>query len=127
MRVLEQIVLWVAGLGFIAFGAAFVVAPLQTIAAAGIAVDGANAAAELRAFYGGLELALGGLICVLALNPARRRDALVLTAVAYLGIGLARASGMIQYGADSDFLRVAVATELTLGIAAALLARRLHT
>jgi len=126
MRALETIVLWVAGLGFVAFGALFVVDPIGTLAAAGIAVSGAVAAAELRAFYGGLELALGGLICVLALRPDRRRDALVLSAVVYLGIGLARASGMLQFGADSAFLRFAVATELALGVASALLARRLR-
>jgi hypothetical protein len=124
MRALELVVLWIAGLGFVAFGALFVLDPIGTIAQAGIVVSGAVAAAELRAFYGGLELALGGLICVLALKPQRRRDALTLTAVCDLGIGLARLSGMLQFGADNAFLRLAVATELTLGIAAALLARR---
>ena len=124
MRALEAVVLWIAGLGFFAFGAMFVVDPLGTIAQAGIATSGPVAAAELRAFYGGLELALGGLICALAMKPARRRDGLVLSAVCYLGIGLARASGMLQFGADSAFLRFAVATELTLGIASVLLAKR---
>lgn len=126
MRWIEAVVLWVAGLGFVAFGAMFFVAPLETIAKAGIEVAGAGAvaSAELRAFYGGLELALGGLIGALALRPARRRDALVLTAVCYLGIGLARLSGIVQYGADSGFLRLAVVTELALGVGAVALAAR---
>ena len=75
----------------------------------------------IRDFTG---IALGGLICALALKPARRRDALMLTAVCYLGIGLARLSGMLQFGGDSAFLRFAVATELALGVASALLAKR---
>ena len=124
MRALELIVLWIAGLGFTAFGVLFIVDPLGTLAMGGIAVSGAVAAAELRAFYGGLELALGGLICALALKPERRRDALILSAVCYLGIGLARASGMLQFGADSSFLRFAVVTEFALGVTAAVLARR---
>lgn len=124
MRALEAIVLWIAGLGFVAFGAMFVVDPIGTLGMAGIAVSGPVAAAELRAFYGGIELAIGALICFLALKPARRRDALILTAVCYLGIGLARLSGMVQFGASTDFLRFAVATELTLGIASVALAWR---
>ena len=124
MKTLAQVLLWVSGLGYAGFGVAFLLAPLRTMALAGIALEGGVAAVELRAFYGGLELALGGLICALALKPARRRDGLVLSAVCYLGIGLARLSGMLQFGADSAFLRFAVATDLTLGIASVLLAKR---
>jgi hypothetical protein len=90
----------------------------------GLAFVDPNAPVEIRAFYGGLELALGGLICALALSPARRRDALILSAVVYLGIGLARLSGLVQYGADGDVMRYAMFVELDLGVGAALLAWR---
>ena len=58
----KRITLWLGGVGYLAFGAAFLIDPLQTLAAAGIALSGDLAATELRAFYGGLEVALGGLL-----------------------------------------------------------------
>ena len=78
MRVFAPIVLWVGGLGFLGFGVAFLLAPLPTIALAGLQLQGAVAATELMAFYGGLEIALGALLVACALRPARRADGLLL-------------------------------------------------
>src|SRR5688572_27481664 len=108
MRVFETIVLWVSGLSLLAFGVAFEVAPLKTMAAAGIELTGPIAAAELRAFYGGVELALGVLILAWTLREPRRREALLLTFAVFAGIGLSRLAGMVIEGADSSFLRLAL-------------------
>ena len=76
MKTLAQVLLWVSGLGYAGFGVAFLLAPLRTMALAGITLEGGVAAVELRAFYGGLELALGALIVAAALAPGRLRDGL---------------------------------------------------
>lgn len=120
MRHLAPIALWLGGLGFLAFGIAFLVAPLPTFALTGLVLDGPVAAAEIMAFYGGLELALGALVLACALRPARRRDGLLLMGVAYAAIGLARLAGMVAHGADTPFLRAALALELGLALLALL-------
>ena len=119
MRVLELVVLWLSGLSLLGFGVAFLVAPLETMASAGITLTGALEATELRAFYGGLEVALGVLVVACVLSPARRRDGLVLTLAIFAGIGLARLSGMLLSGADTGFLRFALSTELGFALLAA--------
>jgi hypothetical protein len=127
MKTIGIIALWLGGLGFLAFGVAFLVAPLQTFALAGVDLAGPVAAAEVMAFYGGLEIALGSLLLACAWQPARRRDGLVLMAAVYAGIGLARLAGMLAHGADSSFLRVALGLELglaALAIAALAATRR---
>ncbi len=120
MRFLAPSVLWLGGLGFLGFGVAFLLAPLQTIAMAGLPLDGAVAATELMAFYGGLEIALGALLVACALKPSRRRDGLVLMLATYAGIGLARVVGMLTTGGDTPFLRVALALELGFALLAAI-------
>lgn len=127
MKTVGIIALWLGGLGFLAFGLAFLAAPLETFALAGVVLQGPVAAAEVMAFYGGLEIALGGLLVACALRPARRADGLVLMATVYAGIGLARLAGMLVHGADSSFLRVALGLELglaALAIAALAATRR---
>ena len=123
MQVFARVVLWISGLGMLGFGLAFLWAPLETMAAAGLSLEGALAATELRAFYGGLEVALGLLILACALRAERLRDGLVLSLAIYGGIGLARLAGMLIEGSDTPFLRFALATELGLAIAAAIALR----
>ena len=118
MRVVDTVVLWVAGLSLLGFGIAFCVAPLATFAAAGLVLEGPLAATELRAFYGGLELALGALMLGCAIRPARRRDGLVLVFAVFAGIGVTRLFAMLASGADTGFLRAALATELALALLA---------
>ena len=119
MALFVQLVLWLGGLGFAAFGVAFLLAPLETFALAGIRFTGAAAAAEIMAFYGGLELALGALLLTCALRPARRRDGLLLMTAAYASIALARLAGMLIHGADDSFLRLALVIEAGLAVLAA--------
>ena len=112
MRVLIPVLLALSGLSFLGFGIAFLIEPRATLALAGVATEGAIAATELRAFYGGVEVALGALILYCAWRPDRRRDGLWLTLVCYGAIGLTRIVGMVIDGSDSFFLRCAAATEI---------------
>jgi hypothetical protein len=115
---LDRVLLWVAGLGFAAFGLAFLIHPLETFALTGLTLNGPIAVAELMAFYGGLELALGALLVACASTPHRLRDGLLLTAVLYGAIAAARAAGMALTGADNAFLRAALAMESALALLA---------
>ena len=123
MQTFARVLLWISGLGMLGFGLAFRWAPLATMAAAGLVREGALASTELRAFYGGLEVALGLLMIACAMRPGRLRDGLVLSLAIYGSIGLARLSGMLISGADTPFLRFALATELGLALAAAIALR----
>ena len=118
MNILARVTLWLGGLGFLGFGIAFLVAPLDTLAAAGIALSGDTAATELRAFYGGLEVALGALLIAADLRGARRHG-LILCLASYGGIGAARALGMAIAGSATSFFWFALATEATLALLAA--------
>ena len=120
MRAFGLVVLWLGGLGFLAFGVAFLLAPLPTMAMAGVQLSGALAATELMAFYGGIELALGGLLIGCALTAGRLRDGLKLSLVVYGSIAAARLAGMLVTGADSTFLRAALALEAGVAILAAI-------
>jgi hypothetical protein len=82
--------------------------------AAGIALQGDLAATELRAFYGGLELALGGLLIAADLGGARRHG-LILCLASYGGIGAARVLGIALAGSATPFLWFALGTELSPG------------
>ncbi|MBL0028291.1 MAG: DUF4345 family protein [Rhodanobacteraceae bacterium] len=123
MRILVPLLLGLSGLSFLGFGIAFLIAPRETLALAGVATEGAIAATELRAFYGGVEVALGGLILFCATRPSRWRDGLWLTLCCYGAIGLTRVVGMGIDGSDSFFLRFAASTEAGFALAAALLLR----
>lgn len=120
---LVQPLLWIAGLGFLGFGLACLIAPAQTLGAAGVHASGALATIELRAFYGGLELGLGALLIAAARIAHYRRAGLWLCLAAYGGIGLARGAAMLVAQAASPFLWTALVIELVLAALAAVALR----
>lgn len=118
MRMLVPLLLWLSGLSFLGFGVAFLIDPIGTLLLAGVATEGAIAATELRAFYGGVEIALGALILFCATRGTRWRDGLWLTLICYGAIGVTRIAGMAIDGSDSFFLKFAAATEIGLALLA---------
>ncbi len=123
MSAITKPLLWIAGLCFLGFGLAFLIDPLGTLGATGIQLQGGLASTELRAFYGGLEVALGLLLIAAARVPRFEEGGLWLCAAGYGGIGLARLGGIALAGSGTPFLWFALSTELLLG-ALALLALR---
>jgi hypothetical protein len=113
------------GLGFVAFGAWFLVDPIGALALAGIGVSGAAAATEFRAFYGGLELALGWLLIACAVDRRRRSDGLLLMLATYAGVAIARGIGLAIDREFTAFLQAALATEIGLAALAAIAWMRL--
>jgi Domain of unknown function (DUF4345) len=120
MRAFAVFVLLLSGLSLLVFGAAIAYAPLKVMAMADVVATGAAASVEIRAFYGGLELALGALILICAWYPEYRREGLWLTLFVYAGIGVARLIGMIFEDVSTDFLRIALIVELVIAALAAL-------
>ncbi len=112
MRILTLMVLLLSGLSLLGFGLAIIYAPLEVMAMAAVQAQGAAAAVELRAFYGGLELALAALVLICAAYPARRRDGLWLSLFIFAGIGLTRAAGMLWNDVSTSFLQLALGVEL---------------
>lgn len=126
-KLLSVLVLLLGGIGFLVFGVLLLFQPVETMASIGFIVPPGVPTTEIRAFYGGAELALGSLLLLCAWFPARRWDGLILNGVAYGCVGLSRLYGMVVDGSRSDFLSFALATELGLallsGVALVLLAR----
>jgi hypothetical protein len=112
---IARLLLLLGSVGFLVFGAMLLIQPISTMASIGFAVPAGIPATEIRAFYGGAELALGLLIGLCIFRHARLRDGLLLNGTVYGLVGLARLYGMIVDGSRSDFLSFALATELALG------------
>jgi peptidoglycan/LPS O-acetylase OafA/YrhL len=120
---LAPIVIGLGSLGFLGFGIALLIEPQAVMASIGFVVPDGVPATEIRAFYGGAEIALGLLLAACLWRPERRRVGLQINAMVYGCIGLARVAGMLIDGSDSTFLRVALATELGLAGLSLLLLR----
>ena len=112
MRIFSKWLVVLAGLGFLGYGIAFLIAPEATLAGAGLQLTGTGAVVELRAFYGGLELGLGLWLIFAGLNDKLLRPALWLTLASNGGIGCSRLLGLALGGAWIPFFGYALPWEL---------------
>jgi Domain of unknown function (DUF4345) len=119
------IVLLFAGLQLLAFGIWAIFDPAGLLGPLGFAFNQAPAWVEVRAFYGGLQTALGGLLCYAAMHARWRAPALMLVAAGFAGIALVRAVGMLSTGAHTTFLVFALCVEVLLVVLAVLALRML--
>jgi hypothetical protein len=124
-RWLPQAVLWISALGFGYFGAVFLLDPTGYASKVDLVARTPIARAEVRAMYGGLELALAVFLATCAQRPEWWRLGLLLSALAFLGLGTGRAIGLAIEGAAPPFMRLLLISEAVLA-ALALLAMR-HT
>lgn len=92
--------------------------------AAGVASESPTGTTELRAMYGGLQAAIGGLALAALLRPSLVRPALVALAVLPAGLFSARVIGVAIDGGLSAYTAAALVLELTLTVVATALARR---
>lgn len=92
--------------------------------AAGVASTTATGSTELRAMYGGLEIAIGALVGLAVLRPALVRPALLTVAFLTAGLGLARLSGALLDGGFSGYTNAALVLELGSAAVAVALLRR---
>jgi hypothetical protein len=104
-----------AALGFAGFGVAFLVRP-SLLAAVGVALTEPAAAAEVRAFYGGLELGLAAFFALALARPAWHRPALVAQVAVFGGVVLGRAVGIVVDGVVDPLLLAFLALEAAGGL-----------
>ena len=124
MKRLGNIILVLAGLGFLGFGLAILVQPALVLGKVGISGTPAGLV-ELQAFYGGLELGLGAFLVACARNAQWQRAGLWSVALVNGGIGLARLVGIAMSGEFTGFFAGALAWEFGFTLAAILALRGL--
>lgn len=120
MNIFRTFVLLLAGLGFLSFGAWFLIDPISPLAAIGITVSGDPAATEFRAFYGGLELGLAAFLITAAFRPSWRMPGLWLALLSNGGIALGRLIGVAVDGVWVPFFTYALVWELGFVVLAAI-------
>jgi Domain of unknown function (DUF4345) len=97
--VATRVFLGLSALLWIGFGLYCLFVPVHLAEAAGVTFTTPTGATDMRATYGGLTVAIGGLALAGALRDGLRRQALVLLASACAGLGGARLLGVALDGA----------------------------
>lgn len=92
--------------------------------AAGLAATTATGTVELRAMYGGLQIAIGVLCGLGYASEAWRRNALNTLGVLTAGLGLARLIGVLSGGGLSTYTGAALAFEFASAFCAFTLGRK---
>lgn len=120
MNTYRATVLALAGLGFLGFGLWFLIDPIGPLAMIGIGVSGAPAATELRAFYGGVQVAIAALMLYAVAKPQWRTPALWLVLAVNGGIALGRLIGVAVDGVWVPFFSYALVWEIGFVVLAAI-------
>ncbi|MBX3471620.1 MAG: DUF4345 family protein [Planctomycetes bacterium] len=102
--------LLLAAVGFAAFGVWLLVAP-EALGEVGVVLSTPAARAEIRAFYGGLELGLAAFFAVAATRPAWFAPALLAQALGLGGVIVGRLTGVVVDGATDPLLLSLMAAE----------------
>ena len=91
--------------------------------AAGVAIASTTGSIELRAMYGGLQIAIGVMTLLGVLRPSFTRTALTLVGGLCSGLCLARATGVLLDGGVSAYTAFALLFESISAIGGLALAR----
>jgi hypothetical protein len=110
MKYLNTVVIAIAGLGFVGFGASCLFWPHAVLSGVGIVTTSMEAQVEIRAMYGGLELGLGVLL-LNCFKPERQRFGVLLSMASYGGLASARLISMLMLGTSTPFLLFALIWE----------------
>lgn len=97
---LGRIVLGVGGVVMTGVGVTFTIAPELLERGAGLSFGGPAGTTEIRAVYGGIELAIGVFLLLCAAVPSWRAPGLVLAALVGGLAGGARVLGLVADGVD---------------------------
>lgn len=109
--------LGVTAAAFAGFGVWLLLRP-QALSRVDVALPSPTARAEIRAFYGGLEIGLGLFFGAAAARPAWHRPALVAQAASLGGAALARIFSMTIDPPGHPLIRVLTVLEGTAAVAA---------
>lgn len=113
-------------LAWFGIGAWLIVDPTALAGYAGVAALTPTGETELRAMYGGMELAIGGAALLALLRPRWRCHVLFLNGVIAGGIAGGRLVGIAVAGNISVYTVSALTFELSTVVICVLLARRLQ-
>lgn len=105
---LARISLAITGVLFVVLGLAFLADPGRMAEIVGIEADRGRASIEVRAMYGGFELALGIFFLVATSRTRWFRAALAAQALGFAGLAAGRFVGMTLDGPDRRMLGLAV-------------------
>ena len=105
-------VLWIMGLGFLAFGVAYLVDPHGMMSMVGVELDSASGAADVRAIYGGLEIGVGLFLLACARQDSWIPPGLLASAYAFSLVGGARLVGIVRDQATDGMTFAALAIEV---------------
>lgn len=127
MTWLTRLFLGFTALAFAGYGAACLVAPEIVADAAGLGLASDVARAEVRAMYGGLQIAVGALAAAALLRPALQPGVLLALAFVFAGLAGGRLVGLAVEAAPGAYNAGAFAYELvSAGLAVALRSRAPH-
>ncbi len=104
----------VAGGMWMAYGIYMLLAPQALAGTAGVAAINLTGLIELRAMYGGLEMAVGLFAFTAAWVPGMARSGLLAMGLACAGLGVTRLLSAALAGEFSTYTRQGLALELTL-------------
>jgi hypothetical protein len=109
---IPAVILALAGLSFIGFGVAFVVSPAEMAGVVGLVAETPSALTEVRAMYGGLEIALGMVLLTLLRGATAQVIGLRVAAFAFGGLALGRLTGLVVDGFWQPFTWLLMAVEI---------------
>ncbi|MBK8249955.1 MAG: DUF4345 domain-containing protein [Gemmatimonadetes bacterium] len=104
--------LGITGLIFVVIGVGFIAVPVSWAESVGIVLPTAMARTDLRATYGGFDLAFGLFLAACAHRPAWHAPGLYAAALALGGFGLTRLAGHVLDGPLDPFMWKLLAFEL---------------
>ncbi len=104
----------IAGLMWLAYGVYLLAVPQALAATAGVAATNLTGVIELRAMYGGLEMAVGTFALICAFGAGLLRSGLLGMGLACAGLGVTRLVSALAAGEFSTYTRQGLALELTL-------------
>jgi hypothetical protein len=108
----------IAGLMWVAYGIYLLVMPEALADTAGVTATTVTGVIELRAMYGGLEIAVGAFALAAVLLPGMLGSGLLAMGLACAGLGLTRLCAAAAAGEFSTYTRQGLALELTLMVLA---------
>ena len=111
-----RILLALLCLSTLPYGIQCLIDPKAVTDMAGVVADSANAATELRAAYGGFQMAAALLCGVAVFRPALQTSALLFVVIWLGGTALGRAYGLALAGEASGYIQFALGYE-TVGTA----------
>ncbi len=110
--------LCIAGVMWLVYGVYLLAAPQALAVTAGVAATSTTGLIELRAMYGGLEVAVGAFALAAAALPGMLRSGLLAMGLACAGLGVTRLLSALAAGEFSTYTRQGLALELTLTVLA---------